>query len=102
MFFGPQEVLPCFEVLFLGVLLDGPVGPHGPIKRSWGLVPLYKHACFDISAIGLRRYPIIIFDVFGVCAFVWLRTMAQKTVGIKMDAGRIPIFFVRKSLGRTS
>ena len=88
--------------MFLGVLWDGPVGPHGTIKRSWGLVPLYKHACFDISVIGLRRYPIIICDVFCIFAFVWLRTMAQKTVGIKMEAGRIPLFFVRKSIGRTS
>ena len=101
MFSGPQEVLPCFEVLLFGVLLGGPVGPHGPIKRSWGLVPLYKHACFDISGIGLRRYRIIIRDVFCISAFVWLRTMAQKTVGINMDAGIIPLFFVRKSVGRT-
>ena len=82
--------------------MDGPVGPHGPIKRSWGLVPLYKHACFDISGVGLRRYRIIIRDVFCIFAFVWLRTMAHKTVGIKMEAGTFPIFFVRNSLGRTS
>ena len=99
---GPQEVLPCFEVLRFGVLLDGPVGARGAIKRPWGLVPLYKHACFDISGIALRMYRIIIRDVFGVFAFVWLRTMAQKTVGIKMGAGKCPLLFVRKSLGRTS
>ena len=86
----------------MGVLWDGPVGPRGPIKRSWGLVPLYKHACVDISPLGLRRYPTIICDVFCIFAFVWLRTMAQNAVGIKMEAGILPLFFVRKSLGRAS
>ena len=39
---------------------------------------------------------------FCIFAFVWLRAMAQKTVGIQMGAGIFPLFFVRKSLGRTS
>ena len=87
---------------FWGYFWMAPLGPTGPSNAHGASVILPNTHVVDISVIGLRRYPIIICDVFCIFAFVWLRTMAQKTVGIKMEAGKFPLFFVRKSLGRTS